>query len=113
MARKMLFYLILLSMGAAATEKKVLDDFNDASTMPSKKEEPGDDVEGTAESTDTIMVTRSYEQMLGDIFGHGKDIHGKNIKTKSQVQERKIQQPRNLLLNSSLLEETSEPQATP
>ena len=70
--------------------------------------EPGS--EGTKETMDTITVTVSYEQMLGDIFGHRKDIDEKRNKTKSHVRERKIPMPRNLLVNSSLLEDTSETQ---
>ena len=72
--------------------------------------EPGGDVEGTVEIMDAITVTMSYEQMLGDIFGHRKDIDAKRNKTKSHVLGRKIPMPRNLLINSSLLEDTSETQ---
>ena len=72
-------------------------------------QEPGRDVEGTVETMDTITVTVSYEQMLGDIFGHRKDIDGKRNKTKSHVHERKIPMPRNLLINSSLKEDTNKP----
>jgi hypothetical protein len=72
--------------------------------------EPGRDVEGTVETMNTITLTVSYEQMLGDIFGHRKDIDEKRNKTKSHVSERKIPMPRNLFINSSLLEDTSEPQ---
>ena len=72
--------------------------------------EPGRDVEGTVDTTGTITVTMSYEQMLGDIFGHRTDSDGKRNKAKFNGRERKIPLPRKVLLNSCLLEDTSDPQ---
>ena len=86
-------------------------------------QDPGEDVKTSPETSENVVATMSYEQMIEDIFGKRIDtpeMKDETVKVKPKIHERKIPMERNIVINTTKLEvrslnnsTTTKPTVTP